>query len=92
MEVQDIGNHHFGVIGKAFGLFPEEMLLRQAGQAQIADGTSRPEWQNYVESTVTSPTTGGSVTIRVMRAPYGDDPRDQKWITAGFTYYKNRKK
>lgn len=92
MEVQDIGNHHFGAVGKAFGLFPEEMMLRQAGKAQIADGTSRPEWQINGESTVTSPTTGSSSTIRIMGSPYGDDPRDQMWIKAGFTYYKNRKR
>jgi len=92
MEVQDIGNHHFGVVGKAYGLFPEEFMLRQAGKAQIEDGTSRPEWQIYQEVTTTSPTTGGSITTRTMLSPYGDDPRDQMWIKAGFIYYMNRKK
>lgn len=92
MEVQDLGNHHFGVVGKAFGLFPEEMMLKEAGKAQIADGTSRPEWQIYIESTITSPIIGVSLTTRKMVAPYGDDPRDQMWIRAGFTYYKDRKR
>ena len=95
MEVQDIGNHHFGVVGKAFGLFSEEFMLRQAGQAQIEDGTSRPEWQIYTEETgsIVSPTGGVVLTkFRVMQPPYGDDPRDQMWIKAGFIYYMNRKK
>ena len=28
MEAQDIGNHHFGVVVEAYGLFPEEFALR----------------------------------------------------------------
>lgn len=87
MEAQDVGNHHFGVVGKAFGLFSEEYMLRKAGEAQIAAGTSRPEWQIYKTEIFVAP---GPVTYqrRVMLAPYGDDPRDQRWIRTGFTYYK----
>lgn len=91
MEVQDIGNHHFGVVGKAFGLFPEEMMLRQAGQAQIEDGTSRSEWQIYEEQ-IGVTHLGIPYKKTNMLPPYGDDPRDQKWIRAGFNYYKNRKR
>lgn len=90
MESQDIGNHHFGVMGKAAGfptstLFTEEVLLFFAGEAQIKAGTSKPEWQVYeiIEN-------GDSVSS-VMLPPYGDDPRDQSWIKSGFDYWKNRK-
>jgi RHS repeat-associated protein len=91
MEVQDVGNHHFGVVTKAYGWFSEEFALKQAGQAQIDDGTSRAEWQIYETVTIVSPT-GGITILSSMQPPYGDDPRDQMWIKAGFTYYINRKK
>ena len=47
MESQDVGNFHFGVAGKAavFGLMPEWFMLYKAGEAQINDKTSRPEFQ-----------------------------------------------
>ena len=76
MEAQDIGNHHFGAVGKAYGFFPEKFMLQQAGAAQMASGTSKPEWQIYQNTTST----------RDMLPPYGDDPRDQQWINAGFDY------
>ncbi|RFM32358.1 hypothetical protein DXN04_21970 [Chitinophaga silvisoli] len=44
---QDLGNYHYGATGKAFYLFSEHTLLLEAGKAQIAAGTSMPEWQNY---------------------------------------------
>jgi RHS repeat-associated protein len=89
MEAQDIGNHHFGAVGKAYGFFPEKFMLQQAGAAQMASGTSKPEWQIYqnTTSTIVSPTGGvTNVTTREMLPPYGDDPRDQQWINAGFDY------
>ena len=92
MEAQDIGNHHFGVVVEAYGLFPEEFALKQAGEYQIKSGTSKPEWQRYAESVVISPTTGTSFYQRGMLSPYGDDPRDQKWIREGFEYYKKNKR
>jgi hypothetical protein len=96
MESQDIGNHHFGAVAKAYGLFPsEEFILRQAGEYQIRSGTSKKEWQptitvtrdNYVEHGIKVKT-----TEVIKLPPYGDDPRDQKWIKAGFQYYENMKK
>jgi len=91
MESQDIGNHHFGVVSDAFGMFSEEFTLKQAGAYQIKSGTSRPEWQKYKEvpSVLISPT-GATIrtTSKVMLPPYGDDPQDQKWIKAGFEHYK----
>jgi hypothetical protein len=92
MDVQDIGNHHYGVVGKAYGIFDEETLLRQAGSAQIKDGNSRTEWQIYQETMASSPLTGIPIMVKIMLSPYSDDPRDQMWIKAGFTYYMNRKK
>ena len=89
MEAQDIGNHHFGAVGKAIGLFSEEFMLKQAGEAQIAAGTSKQEWQVYNEETRHTYNRGGRTTykVQVMQPPYGDDPRDQKWIKSGFQYY-----
>lgn len=96
MEAQDIGNHHFGAVALAYGWFPsEEFILKQAGEYQIKSGTSRPEWQIYdnITTTIASPTVGTyTKTKRVMRPPYGDDPRDQKWIISGFNYYKSSKR
>lgn len=87
MESQDIGNHHFGVIIAANKLLPREFALKMAGSYQISSGTSRSEWQRYLEYDVISPTTGIIVHMRVMLPPYGDDPRDQNWIKAGYNYF-----
>ncbi|MDR2057209.1 MAG: DUF6443 domain-containing protein [Dysgonamonadaceae bacterium] len=95
MESQDVGNHHFGAVSKATGLFSEKFILKQAGEYQIKSGTSRPEWQTYKEETrtIVSPTGAVLITkVQVIQTPYGDDPRDQKWIVSGFNYYKKSKK
>lgn len=93
LKSQDIGNHHFGFISKAYGLFPEEFILRQAGSYQIKSGTSKPEWQQYEHHRFTlnaNPVSAGP-TVRPMVAPYGDNPRDQMWIKKGFDDYKRLK-
>lgn len=93
MEAQDIGNHHFGVVAKAYGLFSEEFILRQAGEYQIVSGTSRPEWQIYEERSSLNVTPTGGYTYSTHKSilpPYGDDPRDQKWIKLGFQFYKTK--
>jgi RHS repeat-associated protein len=95
MESQDVGNHHFGVVSKAYNIFSEEFILRQAGQYQIKSGTSKPEWQIYIDTRMTHVSPTGAVLspiVPIMQPPYGDDPRDQKWITSGFNYYKNKKR
>jgi hypothetical protein len=95
MESQDVGNHHFGVVAKAYGFFSEDFILRQAGKYQIKSNTSRPEWQIYTEETRTTVSPTGAVQmtkVKVMQPPYGDDPRDQRWIKVGFDYSKTRKK
>ena len=94
MESQDIGNHHFGAVALAYGLFPsEKFILEQAGAYQIKSGTSKPEWQIYKEETRYNYSKLGTpipYKVKVMQPPYGDDPRDQKWIKSGFQYFKNK--
>ena len=90
MESQDIGNHHFGVVTEAYGLFPEEFALKQAGRYQIKSGTSKKEWQRY--SIRYMPKPDGPSIIKEPLPPYGDDPRDQYWIRSGFQYYKQHVK
>ncbi|WP_461788810.1 DUF6443 domain-containing protein [Pedobacter sp.] len=87
MESQDFGNHHYGVVGRAYG-FPKETLLIRAGKAQMDAGTSLPQWQNYRTTTTSTPYGTNSSTF--MLPPYGDDPRDQMWIKSGFNYYDKK--
>ena len=95
MEAQDIGNHHFGAVALAYGLFPnEEFILKQAGAYQIKSGTSKPEWQIYKEETRYNFSKLENLIPykeKVIQPPYDDDPRDQKWIKSGFQYFKNKK-
>lgn len=72
-QYENFGNFHFGVVAAAMGV-PEQVGLRGAGLVQIVSGTSREDWGN--------PATfdGG---------PYGDDPRDQAQIRAGYDYYNS---
>jgi len=96
MESQDIGNHHFGAVAKAaLGyLLSEQEILIQAGDNQIANNRSKPEWQPTTTVTETHTIEHGmrvTETKTVRLPPYGDDPRDAKWIKAGFEYYKRKK-
>jgi hypothetical protein len=70
---EDFGNYHYGYVGTAMG-FSVTMLLREAGRAQIGDGTSRPGW-----GTPGHPIWGGG------KPPYGDDPVDQGHIRNGIS-------
>ena len=70
---QDFGNYNYGRAGAAMGL-ATDFLLGQAGRAQRAAGTSRPEWGypgflGYGDL-------GGT-------GSFGDDPRDQEMIKRG---------
>ena len=87
----DIGNFHFGAVGKAYGFFSEQYMLQKAGEAQMQAGTSLPEWQIYKSVQVPSFSKNDQLiwkTERVLQPPYGDDPNDQMMIKAGFEYYK----
>ena len=98
MESQDIGNHHIGAVAKAAlgSLLTETQMLERAGEAQIEAGTSQPEWQIKVQVLETVPSDGlGPASyqkVQKLLPPYGDDPRDQNWIKAGFEYFKKHNK
>ena len=82
----DLGNYHFGATGKAFYLFSEYTLLSEAGKAQLAAGTSKPEWQPY-RTQVHNAGRGEQYIEKIPLPPYGDDPQDQDMIKRGFKYY-----
>jgi hypothetical protein len=73
-QYQDFGNFNYGAAGIV--IFDGTTLLREAGRAQIAAGTSKPEW-GYPGSRVNP--LGG-------KPPYGDDPADQALIQKGIAY------
>ena len=73
---QDFGNFNYGATGRAFG-FPRQTLLQEAGRAQRAAGTSRPEWG--VPPSIMLNIYGGV-------PPYGDDPDDQDQINGGMNF------
>jgi RHS repeat-associated protein len=77
---QNFGNFNYGATGIASGFgFSERTLLREAGRAQQAAGTSRPEWGD--PGSILNPWGGSGF--------YGDDPADQGWIQRGISYYEN---
>ena len=86
----DLGNFHYGATGKAIWIFTESILLEQAGNAQIAAGTSKPEWQQY-KTVITRGDSGMPYSTKVALPPYGDDPVDQDMIQRGFKYYDTNK-
>lgn len=91
---EDIGNHHFGAVTKSNVIITESFALEQAGAAQIAAGTSRPEWQIKAIVPFSIVSSSGSIFTgytEVLLPPYGDDPNDQKWIKLGFEYANNHK-
>ena len=77
-QYQDFGNFNYGATGAAFG-FPENVLLREAGRAQQAAGTSRLEWGNP----------GWRLNPFGGSGSYGDDPRDAELIRQGIQFYQN---
>jgi YD repeat-containing protein len=78
-QYEDFGNFNYGATGIAIG-FDETTLLIKAGEAQIAAGTSKPEWG----------TPGGYIWGDPV-PPYGDDPEDQKMIKRGIEYYRAKR-
>ena len=73
-QYEEFGNFNYGATGKAAG-FPGDTLLQQAGRAQVAAGTSRPEWGDP----------GGLLPFTGSKSN-GDDPVDQFWIQQGIRY------
>jgi RHS repeat-associated protein len=90
---EELGNYHYGATGKAwnFFAFTEEVLLQKAGEAQIAAGTSKPEWQKY-RIEYRNAGHGEQYEKKYPLPPYGDDPHDQEMIKRGFKYYDANKK
>ena len=87
---QDLGNYHYGATGIAVWAFSERFLLEKAGEAQIAAGTSKSEWQKYrtwTENITIEHGMRSTLTHREALPPYGDDPRDHGMIKRGFNYY-----
>lgn len=76
---QDFGNYNYGRAGAAMGL-TTDFLLGQAGRAQQAAGTSRPEWGS--PGFLGYSGLGGT-------GSYGDDPRDQEMIRRGISDQRN---
>ena len=94
-RAEDLNNFHFGVVGKAFGWFPETFMLKQAGKAEMdkwaEEGRTVPaEWTPRIEVIKFR---GGmiptSYTTTKLLPPYGDNPIDHEWIKRGFEYYNN---
>ncbi len=96
-RAEDLNNFHFGVVGKAYGWFPETFMLKQAGKAEMGkwadEGKTVPEaWtpklKVYIFQEGPYPT---FYQKTVLLPPYGDNPEDHKWIKFGFEYYKTNK-
>ncbi len=88
----DLGNYHYGATGKAVWAFSERELLEQAGKAQMAAGTSKPEWQKYARTGYEIGAGYYSPPNKMeMQPPYGDDPQDQEMIKRGFNYYNTNR-
>ena len=80
------GNFHYGIVGKAAG-FPDAVLLREAGRAQLNNPSS-----------VKGPGNPGGLGLEryspfdnVGEAPYGDEWVDYYYIKEGFDYYRQIK-
>ncbi|MEZ5312884.1 MAG: RHS repeat-associated core domain-containing protein [Thermoanaerobaculia bacterium] len=71
----NFGNFNYGATGHSAG-FPRNTLVREAGRAQVAAGTSIPEWGD--PGSRFDPNGGSGF--------FGDDPVDQFWIIRGFLY------
>jgi hypothetical protein len=76
---QDFGNYNYGYSGSAMGL-AADFLLGQAGRAQQAAGTSRPQWGK--PGFLGFGDLGGT-------GSNGDDPRDQERIRRGIADQRN---
>lgn len=78
-EFQGFGNYNYGATGRALPL-PTGILEREAGRAQVAAKTSKPEWG----------TPGPRIPPVFGGGSFGDDPVDQYWIAEGARYHDER--
>ena len=72
ISASDLGNLNYGIVGKEFG-FPEEILLWQAGAAQLRDHKN----YSFIKSEVYS----------LLKEYYGDQSDDYYMIKKGFNLY-----
>lgn len=72
-QYENYGNFHFGVVAAAMDI-PEQIGLRGAGFVQIQSDTSQDGWGKPYD---------------LGDSSYGDDPRDQAQIKAGYDYYNS---
>jgi RHS repeat-associated protein len=85
-QYEAFGNFHFGAVAFAIGV-PMEVALREAGRAQQASGTSKPEWGDpgtYLNELLILLGAGGSFFGELGWGAFGDDPVDQEWIRKGY--------
>ncbi len=96
----DIGNHHYGVVGKALGLIGEKGLLYQAGVAERKKSIRTTGHDVPLSQRPTKTITyerdrfdGGNSNsvVTILLWPYGDSPRDSNWINEGFKYYNSNR-
>jgi hypothetical protein len=78
-EYENFGNFNYGATGAAMG-YSLDTLQRMAGWYQKTYGISDPSWG-------TAPSEFESYLGIGGRAPFGDDPKDQKQIQNGYEYY-----
>lgn len=72
-QYENYGNFHFGVVAAAMDI-PEQIGLRGAGYVQIDSNTTQDGWGKPYD---------------LGDSSYGDDPRDQAQIKAGYEYYNS---
>lgn len=70
----DLGNLNYAMVGRALGI-SEDMLLQQAGAAQLKDH----KHYSFIESQ--------NESMKQKNRGYGDEKDDQKMITNGFNLY-----
>lgn len=94
---EDINNFHFGVVGKACGLFGERTMLEVAGEIEMKKAAEKnqqvpKEWRPVVGWKTTRGEDGKGGLGSKLGPPYGDNPDDHEWIKRGFKYYDKHRK
>ena len=102
-RAEDLNNFHFGVVGKSFWMFSEEFMLKTAGAVEMQKWAEDyklgkrptpyvPESWRPIIVTGYYPSVMGGGPIYNIGWPYGDNPKDSRWIIRGFNYYKSHMK
>ena len=82
---EEFGNYHFGFVA-ACANFSLYFALVQAGKNQIGNRRSDPKWQPRRPRRPRSASSSLAVFAELtpLMWPYGDDPRDARWIEHGY--------